>query len=63
VDQAVAITCTASDNLSGSIDDVTPGAIEAMETFGAPTRPPEYHVYAGTPACGTIAIWTPVPGN
>ena len=45
------------------IDDVPPGDVEGIEVYnGAGTLPPQFNDRRGTPACGTIAIWTRVPG-
>lgn len=47
-----------------NIDDIPPMDVEAIEVYrGAATLPPEYNDKTATPACGTIAIWTRVPGN
>lgn len=46
-----------------NIDDIRPGDVEAMEIYkGAATLPPEFNGARGTAACGTIAIWTRMPG-
>lgn len=47
-----------------NIDDIPPMDVEAIEIYrGAATLPPEYNDKMSTPGCGTIAIWTRVPGN
>lgn len=47
-----------------NIDDIPPMDVEAIEIYrGAATLPPEYNDKTATPACGTIAIWTRVPGH
>ncbi|HEY5063010.1 MAG TPA: TonB-dependent receptor [Gemmatimonadaceae bacterium] len=46
-----------------NIDDIRPGDVEAMEIYkGAATLPPEFNGARGSAACGTIAIWTRMPG-
>lgn len=46
------------------VDDVPPGDVEGIEIYnGAATLPPQFNDRRGTPACGTIAIWTRVPGT
>ena len=47
-----------------NVDDIGPSEVEAVEIYkGAASLPAEYNVNRGTPACGTIAIWTRVPGT
>jgi carboxypeptidase family protein/TonB-dependent receptor-like protein len=47
-----------------NLDDIAPMNVEAIEIYrGAATLPAEYNDNKATPACGTIAIWTRVPGN
>ena len=47
-----------------NLDDIPPMDVEAIEVYrGAATLPAEYNDNKATPACGTIAIWTRVPGH
>ena len=46
-----------------SVDDMPVGDIEALEVYRGPSGlPPEYNARLGNPGCGTIVIWTRVPG-
>lgn len=46
------------------LDDVPPQDVEALEIYnGGSTLPPEYNGRYTHAACGTIAIWTRVPGK
>jgi outer membrane receptor for monomeric catechols len=46
-----------------SVDDMPVSDIEALEIYRGPSGlPPEYNTRLGNPACGTIVIWTRVPG-
>lgn len=47
-----------------NIDDVPPADVEGVELYSGPAGlPPEFnHLYDGT-VCGTVAIWTRIPGN
>ncbi|MGE5102795.1 MAG: TonB-dependent receptor [Deltaproteobacteria bacterium] len=47
-----------------NIDDVPPGDVEGVELYSGPAGlPPEFNELYGTTACGTVAIWTRIPGN
>ena len=47
-----------------NIDDVPPGDVEGVELYSGPAGlPPEFNQRYGTPVCGTVAIWTRIPGN
>ena len=46
-----------------SVDDMPVADIEALEVYRGPSGlPPEYNARLGNPACGTVVIWTRVPG-
>jgi hypothetical protein len=46
-----------------SIDDVPPGDVEGVELYaGSAGVPPEYNRLFGTSICGTVIIWTRIPG-
>ena len=46
------------------LDDIPPGDVEALEIYnGGSTLPPEYNGRYTHAACGTIVIWTRVPGK
>jgi carboxypeptidase family protein/TonB-dependent receptor-like protein len=47
-----------------SIDDMPPGDVEGVELYAGPAGlPPEFNRPRGTTVCGTVAIWTRIPGN
>jgi len=47
-----------------SIDDMPPDDVEGIEVYaGASEVPPEFNRMRGTTICGTVAIWTRIPGN
>ena len=48
-----------------NIDDIAPVDIEGIELYGGSAGlPPEYNqLYGGTPVCGTVVIWTRIPGK
>jgi len=47
-----------------NIDDVPPGDVEGIELYSGPAGlPPEFNELYGTTTCGTVAIWTRIPGN
>lgn len=47
-----------------SIDEMPPGDVEGMELYpGAAGVPPEYNRVQSTVSCGTVIIWTRIPGN
>ena len=47
-----------------SIDDMPPGDVEGVELYaGAAGVPPQYNRFNGTSICGTILIWTRIPGK
>jgi hypothetical protein len=47
-----------------SIDDVPPGDVEGVELYaGAAGLPPEFNRMRGQTICGTVAIWTRIPGG
>src|SRR5512138_3138115 len=49
---------------SFNIDDVSPGDVEGVELYaGAAGLPPEFNQLYGNTICGTVAIWTRIPGN
>jgi hypothetical protein len=46
-----------------NVDDIPPADIEAMEVYNGPSGlPPEYNNRFGNPGCGTVVIWTRLPG-
>jgi hypothetical protein len=49
---------------SFNIDDVRPGDVEGVELYAGPAGlPPEFNQLYGNTICGTVAIWTRIPGN
>lgn len=47
-----------------TIDEVPPGDVEGVELYGGASGvPPEYNRLNGTSNCGTVLIWTRIPGN
>jgi hypothetical protein len=47
-----------------NIDDMPPGDVEGVELYaGATGLPPEYNKMRSTSICGTVIIWTRIPGN
>lgn len=47
-----------------NIDDMPPGDVEGMELYAGPGGlPPEYNRVYSTSNCGTVLIWTRIPGN
>lgn len=47
-----------------TIDDVPPADVEGVELYAGPAGvPPQFTQLHGMPDCGTVAIWTRVPGN
>lgn len=47
-----------------NIDDMPPGDVEGVELYaGASGLPPEYNKMRSTSICGTVIIWTRIPGN
>jgi hypothetical protein len=46
-----------------TVDEIPLDDIEAIEVYKGPASlPPEYNSRFGNPACGTIVIWTRIPG-
>lgn len=46
-----------------SIDDMSPGDVEGVELFaGAAGLPPEFNRMRSTSNCGSVLIWTRIPG-
>jgi len=46
-----------------NIDDMAPGDVEGVELFaGAAGLPPEFNRMRGTTNCGSVLIWTRIPG-
>jgi hypothetical protein len=46
-----------------NVDDMPVADIEAIEVYRGPSGlPPEYNSRLGNPSCGTVVIWTRVPG-
>jgi hypothetical protein len=46
-----------------SIDDMAPGDVEGVEIFaGAAGLPPEFNRMRSTSICGSVLIWTRIPG-
>ncbi len=46
------------------IDEVLPGDVEGVELYaGAAGVPPQFNRFFGTTICGTILIWTRIPGK
>lgn len=53
-----------TDAIGFSIDDMPPGDIEGIELYsGAAGLPPEYNRLLGTSICGTVLIWSRIPGT
>jgi hypothetical protein len=49
---------------SFGIDDMPPGDVEGVEVYPGPAGlPPEFNRMRGTTICGTVAIWTRIPGS
>ena len=47
-----------------TIDDMPAGDVEGIELYGGPSGlPPEYNRVSSTGNCGTVLIWTRIPGN
>jgi hypothetical protein len=47
-----------------SIDDMPPGDVEGVELYAGPAGlPPEFNRFYSTVSCGTVIIWTRIPGN
>ncbi|MDB4877193.1 MAG: TonB family protein [Gemmatimonadetes bacterium] len=47
-----------------TIDEMPPGDVEGVELYaGAAGLPPEYNRLHSTVNCGTVVIWTRIPGN
>ena len=47
-----------------NLDDMPPGDVEGVELYaGATGLPPEYNKMRSTSICGTVIIWTRIPGN
>lgn len=47
-----------------SIDDMPPGDVEGIELYAGPGGlPPEFNRFYSTVSCGTVIIWTRIPGN
>ena len=47
-----------------NIDDVPPVDVEGVELYSGPAGlPPQFNQLYGTTACGTVVIWTRIPGN
>ena len=45
------------------VDDVPVADIEALEVYkGQSGLPPEFNARTGNPSCGTVVIWTRIPG-
>jgi hypothetical protein len=46
-----------------NIDDMPPGDVEGVEIFAGPTGlPPEFNRMRSTSNCGTVLIWSRIPG-
>lgn len=46
------------------IDDMPSGDVEGVELYAGPSGlPPEYNRILSTPSCGTVIIWTRIPGK
>ena len=46
------------------IDEVLPGDVEGIELYaGSAGVPPQFNRFTGTTICGTILIWTRIPGK
>jgi hypothetical protein len=49
---------------SFNIDDMPPGDVEGVELYaGAAGLPPEFNLMRSTAICGSVIIWTRIPGN
>ncbi len=47
-----------------SIDDISPVDVEGVEVYaGSVGLPPEFNRLYGTSICGTVIIWSRIPGN
>lgn len=47
-----------------NIDDMPPGDVEGMELYAGPGGlPPQFNRLYSTSNCGTVLIWTRIPGN
>jgi hypothetical protein len=47
-----------------SIDDMPPGDVEGVELYaGTAGLPPEFNKMRSTSNCGSVLIWTRIPGN
>ncbi len=47
-----------------SIDDISPADVEGVEIYaGSVGLPPEFNRLYGTSICGTVVIWSRIPGN
>lgn len=47
-----------------TIDDMPSGDVEGVELYGGPSGlPPEFNRVTTGPNCGTVLIWTRIPGN
>jgi len=47
-----------------AIDDMPAGDVEGIELYGGPSGlPPEFNRVSNTGSCGTVLIWTRIPGN
>lgn len=45
------------------VDDIPVADIEALEVYkGQAGLPPEFNARTGNPSCGTVVIWTRIPG-
>jgi hypothetical protein len=46
-----------------NVDDIPPEDIDGVEIYSGPaTLPAEFNIRNGTPGCGTILVWTRIPG-
>ncbi|HKO15409.1 MAG TPA: TonB-dependent receptor [Gemmatimonadaceae bacterium] len=46
-----------------NIDDIEPSDVEGIEIYQGPSGlPPQYNTRDGTTICGTVLIWTRIPG-
>lgn len=50
---------------SMNIDDIPPVDVEGIELYsGSAELPPEFNqLFGNTPVCGTVVIWTRIPGK
>jgi hypothetical protein len=47
-----------------SLDEMPPGDVEGVEIYAGPAGlPPEYNRLYGTSSCGSVIIWTRIPGT